>query len=387
MRIAYFTQDLYHHAIQTEVDQWQEEGMILPAQVAGIKAQFPSTLFSPRWTVQFGLALLTLFASGTAMGFFMLAFELFESPKLFLGLMAALHYAALEWLVKQRRYYHAGIDAMLALIIIGLVWAFLWMPDIPDPLWMGTSLCGLSALAGWLSFRFHAAWIAFVAWALFIAGICVWAHAWHWVPLSAWPFMLGGLGFITAYAAHRYIKPHYSYQLWKIHAQYLYVAGVLLLALSVNYQVVLWMRTWLLETDYTVRSQDSLPFYFRILTLFLPLCYCVVAFFRRDRLLWWVGLLTLSLGAYVLQQHSSMETSVLMMVGGLILGGLAAWSLRALRVPAKGYSGRVKSSTAQDAILQWGVSDAVAAQQSQAPDSATQFGGGSGGGGGSASAY
>jgi hypothetical protein len=382
MPVAYHTNDLYHHAIQQEVERSKEEGFIIPAQVTGIREKFPCNLFSPRWTVQVGLAMLTLFASSTAMGFFMLALDLFESPKVFLALMTVLHYAALEWLVNQRKYYRAGIDAILSAMVIGLAWAFLWMPDIPDQPMLGLSLMVLSAIAVWLSFRFHAAWIALVAWAFFLSGLCVWAYAWHWIPLRAWPLMLGGFGLLTAYAAHQYIKPDYSYQLWKVHAQCLYVAGTLLLALSVNYQVVWWMRELLMEVDYGKRIIQPLPFYFRILTLLVPLAMCILAFFQRNRLLWWVGMFTLSLGAYTLQQSSSMEISVLMIAGGLILGGLAAWSLRTLRVPIRGYSNRVTQSTVQDSVLQWGVSDAVTAQQGQVPDSTTQFGGGSGGGGG-----
>ena len=383
--MAYSITDLYHHAIRREVADWQTEGQIRPAQIPAIEAQFPCKLFTPRWTVRIGLAILGLFASSMSSTYLMMIFSMDDHPSLFLVVMALLQYLVLEWVVKARHYYRAGIDQALAAAVIVLLFLAYLFVEVELGIFQRLPLLGLAAVAAWLAYRFHAAWMALVAWGFFIFAVAASAYDHAIFSARVFPFFLCMLGVLTVFFSKKYLRADYSFQLWRDHATYLYIAGLVLAAACFNFQAVLGLSAFWYE-DLEPATVSSL-WIFRGLSLLIPLVYIVVAFFKRDIWLWRVGMLTLVAAAYALQPSSQMDISILMIIGGVILGGGAAWSLYQLKNPQRGFSIQAQPSAATAALFQTALAEGVATQAAQVPTVHTKLEGGSGGGAGSSGHY
>lgn len=383
--IAYSITDLYHHAIRNEVADWQAAGYIRPAQMPAIEARFPCKLFTPRWTVRIGLAVLGLFASSMSSTYLMMIFSMDDHPSFFFIMMALLQYLVLEWVVKARHYYRAGIDQALAAAVIVLLFLAYVFAETDLGAFKRVPLLGLAGVAAWLSYRFHAAWMALVAWGFLAFAVAAWAYDQALFSAQVFPFFLCMIGIVTVFFSKRYLRSDYSFQLWRHHAMVLYVAGASLAVLCFNFQAVLGLST-LWQEDLQPAALSSL-WIFRLLSLLIPLAYIVSAYRKRDLWLWRVGMMALVAAAYALQPSSQIDVSILMIVGGIILGGGAAWCLYQLKNPQQGFSIQAQPSAATAALFQTALAEGVATQATQAPEIQTRYEGGSGGGAGSSGNY
>ncbi len=106
------------------------EGSITPEEFIAVKTAYPFYFYLPRLVIRVGLFILTFVIASFATGLFSLlglSTHMIDSPgwPIFLG---AVCYGALEFFVKENRYFHSGVDnALLYYSACLFGGGFIWM--------------------------------------------------------------------------------------------------------------------------------------------------------------------------------------------------------------------------------------------------------------------
>ncbi|MEO7210353.1 MAG: hypothetical protein ABIY35_05380 [Chitinophagaceae bacterium] len=169
--IAYPEKELLNGDVIAQAREEFSNSKISPESFEKIKQAYPSKLYTPNLFIAIALGLLTILAfSFTTFLFGLLASINISSGFVVLSIfMTVLSYISLEWMVKEKMYFNAGVDNALMVLVLSFI-AGIFLSYFENPSWI--LMNGVLMLASlWLSIRFVDAFMAIVS-ATFFFVLC-----------------------------------------------------------------------------------------------------------------------------------------------------------------------------------------------------------------------
>ncbi|MBO2011965.1 hypothetical protein [Hymenobacter negativus] len=379
-------------ALRARAARWQRQQLVSPAQLAAIEVAYPLAYYRPVWPLRVGLFIFTWIALGMMGGFSLLLTD-GHSPIAAGLFFCGACFAMLELMIKERRFYHAGVDN--ALLYSGLASAVSLLYYIfSDHLWpfngsyhldLGGSFLVLLLILALLVAAVLRYADGIVTAAAFVAFLLIVALFGLNSPLgqALLPFLMMGaatsalLGYrqLTRRLAGTYLADYYARCLLMLK-----VLALAVLYLSGNYLVV---RETNAELHHQFKS-EQIPFapLFYALTAGVPLLYITLGLRRADRSMLLLGMLALAFSLFTLRYyHSVLPPEIAAVAAGTLLTILAGSLLRSLRPARYGLT-----SLPDDEPRHFNLENLIQAQTAHAPSAPAgggfEFGGGQSGGGG-----
>jgi len=163
---------------------------------------------------------------------------------------------------------------------------------------------------------------------------------------------------------------------------------LILFYFSCNYLIVRELSVELLGTDVKPGSDIPFAYFFYAFTLIVPLIYLTQALKTKDRIMLWISFLAITLSIYTIRfYYSVLPIEVALTFGGIILFGIAYFSIKNLKEKESGLTFRPDRINHSDALLNAEaliVASAFGMKPEVKPEtSPMEFGGGGFSGGGS----
>jgi hypothetical protein len=367
----------------------QEAGNITIEEFKLIQTAHPVGFYLPGIVVRVGLFILTLIIALFGTGFLSLlgfSTHLIDSPgwPIFLGFVC---YGALEFFVREKHYFHSGVDNALlyfsaCLIGGGVLWFVIDMHvNSVDTLLYASFLCIFCLL---LTLRFADIVTAAVSLGSFFAFIYyAWAKAGSF-GMATMPFVMmlaaGGMYYIFTLIAQLASTVNYALCISVgkvISLVTLYAAG--------NYFVVNQLNNLLHGLD---DSHTTIPlgFIFWLWTILVPVAYALFGIKNKNSMLLRLGLILAGVSvATVRNYYHLLPIEVMLTLSGIILLAAAYTIISYLKTPRNGftYAEPEKAGTLDNLNIEGLIIGETTSNLPPAQQGGTHFGGGSGGGGGS----
>ena len=168
---AYSEKELYNFNILAQAREAFKASKISEESLHKIEQAHPCKLYTPNFFIALAFGLLTIIAfSFTGFLFGLLTNVDTSSGYTFLFIfMTALSYFCLEWLVKSKLYFNAGIDNILMILVLVFI-AGIFLSSVENPSWIFINGV-LMIVAFWFSVRFADSFMAIVSCSFFFV-IC-----------------------------------------------------------------------------------------------------------------------------------------------------------------------------------------------------------------------
>ncbi|MFD0792736.1 hypothetical protein ACFQZX_03850 [Mucilaginibacter litoreus] len=392
--IIYNKEWLYNLRIVKQLQADQEDGYVSKDELNAIKAHYPVGFYLPGIVARIGFFILTLIALLLSSGLLSLiaaSGDFIESPiwPLFLGVLC---YLGLEWITKNDRYFHSGIDnAFLYYTAILLIVGITWLTNSGQYGGMGfiTEFMILLLVAVYLTLRFADVAMAFGSCVSFFCLIYfLWAKLGNF-GLTTMPFVMilaaGGVYALLDKIAKS--KTDINYWLCLEVAK---VTALVTLYFAGNYFVVNKLNN-LLHGLNDSNTHVQLGFFFWMWTTMLPLAFIAIGIKKRNRVMLRLGMLLTAVAVATFRNYYHLlPVEFMLTLAGAILLLLAYTLIRYFKTPKHGitYAEPVKATDWDKLNIEGFVIGQTAAQ---VPNTHTRqqspFGGGTGGGGGSSDSF
>ena len=206
-------------------------------------------------------------------------------------------------------------------------------------------------------------------------------------------FYLSFVCFIIAvvvyFTAVYFRKKEYLYPYFKT-LDSIRMVTLLLGYLAVNYLVVREIASELMDLEVSLASDIPFAVVFYGLTFLIPLVYFFFGIKRKDKIILYAGLITLVLGfSSIRYYYSILPLEYVMVIGGILLFGLAYFSIQKLKNKAEGLTFQPDRDTNNSFLLNAQVLMTVANATTPPPanSSPMDFGGGGFSGGGAGETF
>jgi uncharacterized membrane protein YgcG len=385
--IAYNTQWLDSLAVKEQARKWYYQGLISGTQLQTSESKFPSHFYTPNIFVRIGLGIFCWILVSSVFGLFGMAlidsFQNTTSSGVVCLLFSGALFAALEFFIKDKKYYKAGIDD--ALLYLALSLAITGICLIFSPL-----------------FKDHTILYCIVAFPFLAAAALRYtdtvASAFAFACMVAFVFLLLKEATFTArlipvfcmllsagvYYIIKRLSIHDKLRYWKDCLMVLEACSLLLFYVSGNYFVVEDVGE-MLFTGFHI----PFSFIFWLFTAITPLAYTYFGLKNHDRLLLRTGLIMIAFSVLTFKYYFSLgHHEMTLTIAGTILVAVAYFCIRYL----KHQSGRftyVEDRSDENHGFNH-VEALIISQTAGAPTAAEpqfDFGGGKFGGGGAGGNY
>ena len=351
-------------------------------------AQFKTGFYTPNIYIRVGLILLTLiivsFSSAVLALFFISTDIDIERSAAILGIFFGVGcHVALELFVKKKHHHQSGVDD--ALLWIGAIYFVTGSYFLFNLSTLGTAIL-ICILSLYCTLRFADRLMAAVT-ALALLGMIFFAVL--RIGSSAKFIMPFVLMFVSAliYFSSKKITSILANRYYKNCLLVTSIVGLACAYLAGNYFVV---REASVEFfDMSLTKNETVPFgwLFWLFSFAIPLLYIFAGVKRKDLVLIRVGLLLVAGIVFTVRYYYHMvPLEISMIIGGIMMIGIAYILLKYLKIPRKGFTAiaemNARRSNNLEALI---IAETLSAPQ-QSP-SGTQFGGGDFGGGGASGEY
>jgi hypothetical protein len=383
--LAYNTAHLKNRDLRTAAEEACRKGYIPEETLQTVKAQLPDPLYTPNMFVRIGLFLLTAIIQLAFAGLMLLMTDGngVEGMLFITGLIA---YGILEFFVRSG-HYRSGVDDALLWGSIGFMY--------------GSLLAMLSHVEGgtalWLLLPFLLLGIirfkdTFCTALLLVnlAAIIVWyCSQMGDAGMAAAPFIVlvgSGLGLWMVVRSEK--SWHHS-----LYSNCWHVAKSVLLLLLYAAGNVYMIGEVANHMDAPMPAGSPVATgFFWLWTVLIPFAYIGWGIRKKDRIILDAGLLLIAAVVFTVRYYYSiMPLEQVMVLGGLVLVSLAAWLIRYLKTPKKGFTYEVipddTPEWAKRQIESLIIAETMARPAAVAPEQGFEFGGGQSGGGGASSSY
>lgn len=336
--IAYSEKQLYNSHILAQAREARKTSKISAESLHKIEQAYPCNLYTPNSFIAIALGLLTLLAfSFTAFLFVLLTNA--DSTAVFTVtgiLMAILSYISLEWLVKSKMYFNAGVDNALMVLVLIFTSVIFIIAEESHSWILINSLLMLIAL--WLSVRFADAFMAIISSSFFIV-ICfllfLKAGGTTFLYFSlGMMILLGGLYFLINKTAKRirfiYEKCVTALRIFLLIT--LYAAG--------NYGLISELQ------GFEINQPAALSFggLFWAFTFSIPLVYIVYGVVKKDLLILRTGMFLLMLSVLTYEYYYTLlPVEVEMLLLGSVLIAIGYFFIKWLRPGRYGFTSEILS--------------------------------------------
>ena len=384
---AYNTSDLYNKYVQEQSSEAFRTECINGETYEHILQQHVCNLYIPNYFIRIGSALLTivcilfsglllglLFVSSDELGFFILCIFL-----------AGFNYGALELLVKQKKYYNAGVDNILMLSTLSFIITAFFIEDFSDQYLVAAFISTL--ICFWFCKRFTDSFMAMLCYLSgFLFLFLLYTRFGTFAKATA-PFMLMGVSATVFFVLKRaYRKTENVFYKPSLRA-------VMLLALITfyvcgNYFVVKELSNQMFDLKLGLHDTIPMGWLFWIFTAIIPPAYIFYGIKKKDLLFIRTGLLLIAVTIFTVRYYYSvLDVEVAMIVAGLALITISYILIRYLKTPRRGFTFDNTGYAAKDMLNAEALIIAQTFGEKATVDSGVQFGGGSSGGGGATGSF
>ncbi|MCF2444166.1 hypothetical protein L0657_09375 [Dyadobacter sp. CY345] len=366
--------------IQSTARSWSKNNLLTDGQIDQVEATYPESFYRPGIFVKIGLFLFTIFGGSFFAGFLSLFFFESAGNKTFaiLCLISAVcYYFVLEFLIKERKLFHSGIDNALLYMANLAVITFLLVLFEGLEFWQ---YCLFVLLVnGITSLRYADLFTVFITitsvFVLFASFLIKFP-----IGKSLLPFAIMILS-AAVYLLNKKIESLYYQECQKL----IKIVVLITFYLGGNYYIV--RQGNALLADLATNNAPEIPFaiVFYIFTAAIPLFYCLKGLKSKDRIFLVVGLLAVAFSCFTFRYYFDMlAIEIILCIAGSVLILFSLLIIHYLKTPRFGISDDVseKRKLANlEALL-------IANQFGQAPEAdSVKFGGGNFGGGGAGNDY
>jgi len=385
--IAYNNSWLNNLLIQEEAKQAYHEGSLDKEELDRINLNYPVHFYTPHFFIRIGLFVLTTVILIFSFGIFALLFldsigHAIGGLAIFFALFA---YAALEYMVWEKKHYQSGVDDALLWIsasaIFGGISYLLEAGELVNSLL-------IFFISLYATTRFTDRIMCMVAYlsllaVFFFACIEIGPFAKAIVPFIL--MLVSGL----IYFLVKKIKDYPSLIHYTGCLQIITVASLITFYFSGNYYVVRELSDSLFNLH--LRASDTIPlgWVFWVFTIVVPVLYLLRGLQKKDSVLVRVGLLLIAVIIFTIRYYYSFTSiEVIMTFGGMILISVSYLLIRYLRHPKHGFTyTETESAGAKEKLKLESILLAQTFAPPQPEQEGTGFGGGSFGGGGASGEF
>jgi hypothetical protein len=385
--IAYNTQWLDALAIQRQSKNWYRKGLLSSIQLQEIQQKFESHFYTPNLFIRIGLGIFCWILISSIFG--LLGVTLIEnfqnetSTGIVCVLFSVLLLMALEFVIKEKKFYQAGIDD--ALLYMAVILAIVGISLLCAPLFEKYEvLYFLAALPILIVAAVRYTDTVGAAFSFACSTVIIFyllkenSEVAKFIPFACMLFSAGIYYLIRTYRRQEALR------FWNNCLTVLETCSLILFYISGNYFVVE-------DIGEQLFPGFSIPFswIFWIFTAVVPFAYIYIGLKKKDRLLLRVGLLLMAISVITFKYYFSLgHYEVTLTIGGAILLAFAYFAINYLKNKPGRYtytedlSENELSLEHTEAIL-----IAQTAGAPTAPDKGFDFGGGRFGGGGAGGNY
>lgn len=379
---AYNTTDLYNKQVEEDASAAFLSSCISDDTYRNILLSHNSKLYTPNYFIRIGMGILTIVAivfSGTLLG---LIFGTdgsagFTALLIFYTLLS---YTALEFFVKQKHYYNAGIDNILMLSTLIFILSALFIEDYYNQYLVAAAVSAMVCL--WLCIRFTDAFMAILFYVSFIYFLFLLFIKLGDIAKATMPFMLMAVSAAVYFTINK-IHSKDQFRFYQYCCKAVTLCALLTFYICGNYFVVKELSNEMF--DLQLGLNDPIPFgwFFWILTFAVPLLYIFYGTKKKDLLFIRTGLLLIAVTIFTVRYyHSILDIEVAMMIAGLILINISYALIKYLKTPKHGFTFANTGATGKELLNAEALIIAQTFGKQTTANSGVQFGGGSSGGGG-----
>jgi uncharacterized membrane protein YgcG len=381
MNKAYNSEWVRNIRLQDIAESWLGKKLISSDQLSSIKGAFPENFYRPGIFVKIGLFIFGTIACSFCSGFlslFILAGFEGDGGISAVSILSAIGFIAmLEFLIRDRKLFHSGVDNALLYAALGATMVPFFMLMNNPPVWL--SCCFALALLVPAFLRYAD---MFTAVACFAVLVFLLANMMMKFPLGAalLPFGIMFFSALSYFLNRRVVSDYYTNCQAAISVLCLagfYVGG--------NYYVVREGNALLNDLIGAVSPQIAFAPLFYVFTVLIPIAYVAFGLKTKDRTLLITGLITFAFSIYTYKYYFSqlpIEQGITILGMAMIL--LAAALIHYLKTP------KTTITDEKDGERKLANFEALIAAQhlGQVPaEKGVEFGGGSFGGGGAGNDY
>ncbi|CAN5586751.1 hypothetical protein BH10BAC3_BH10BAC3_23040 [soil metagenome] len=385
--IAYNNNWLDNLFIQEQTTHAFDIDCIIKTEQENIHSQHPAGFFTPNLFIRIGLFLLTLviaiFSYGLLSLFLMQALEnSIAGIIIFYGLLT---YAALEFMIKNKHYFKAGVDDALIWMSAGMLFGGISYGVDATPLAM---CCIAFCMACFYTVRFADRLMALIAFLAYLGLLFFTCAQLGGIVKAIVPFVImiasAVIYFFTKSIAKQHALRHYATCFTMLE-----FAALIAFYIGGNYFVVRELSNSMFNLN--LRAGESIPYatVFWMFTILTPLVYLLIGIRRKNNVLIRTGLILVAATVYTIRYYYHVaDIEITMTIVGIIMIVTAGALIRYLKTPKFGFTYHASKGANQTGSLQ--IESLVIAETFSIPDdpqSGTQFGGGSFGGGGAGSQF
>jgi len=388
--IAYDPSFLRNSSIVKKSKQWFGKQLISLEQMNIILKNYTTGFYSSNLFIKTGLFVFTLIAILAVFGFYSLLFYgLLNMPyKSGFSVFIFLLFSGgcvflLEYVIKNKKVYRAGVDECLLYMSLGYVFNAIGIVSSSED----ALVCCIRALPFLIAAivryadRFVTLVLAVCLYAIFFLLFLKLGE----VAKIIMPFALMTLS-ITVYfwAIKQKQKEHFFY--WKKCIEVFECLALIVFYLAGNYFVIREASIAFFNMRLNDGENIPLAFVFYIFTAIIPLLYVYFGLKKKNKMLLWTGLLLIPAAVLTFKYYYSLgHPEITITLAGLVLIIVSYTCIRILKTPKYGIT--FEEEPDEDNFLKSNTEALVIAQtfgrQNAETPSETQFGGGGFGGAGS----
>ncbi len=387
---AYNTQWSVNDFIKNIAQRWFQQGFLKQEQYSVIKQEYHSAYNKPNIFLKVGLFIFTVLGASFLGGLFTLFFTIPFQNVPQLGyiveciLLGVGFIFILEFLIKNNKLYHSGVDNALLYIALGAFCTaiFIFFNNTKFPTWLMLSLwLPLFIIA---TIRYADILVTIATYLLNISIVILISFEFAWGKTFL-PFIVMIFS-IIAYFFHKKLSQRDDELYYKKSLSVLKALALITLYIGGNYLIV---REGNAKINQVFDASPQIAFapMFYFLTIIIPIAYIFSGLKKHDRMLLLIGLLTLGFSIFTYRFYFSiLPLELALTLGGVLLITLTGICIHCLRTPKYGLTSEPnderKGLNLESIIMSQMIQSKVPQQ-----DDTLQFGGGDAGGGGAGGEY
>lgn len=374
--IAYNTKWLDNVVIQQELENACGANLISKEEKETAGDMYPAGFYTPHIFIRIGLFLLTIVIVSFSMGLFFLLF-LNAGLLIFFGMIT---YGILEVMVRYKHHYESGADDALlwisgACIVGGL--------NIVNNISATGNAVIIFIITFYFLLRFAKAFVGVLAVLSLLTVVLLTCIELGTAAKAIAPFLLMllalGIYFFSSKLLLQTVARHYKRALI-----FIQVVSLVAVYTAVNYFVVREASVALFKLDLKEGEGISFGWLFWFFTFFITCIYIFKGVQKKDVVLLRVGLFLVAAIVFTVRYyHSILPAEIAMIVGGLLLTGIAYTLVKYFKQPKYGFT--YQAIYAGNLVYKINIEALVIAETfsaAQPADNSTNLGGGSFGGAG-----
>jgi hypothetical protein len=387
---AYNTQWSVNDFIQNIAQKWFQKGFLKQEQYSDIKQEYNSDYNNPNIFLKIGLFVFTILAASFSGGIFALFFAVpFQNFQQFGFIVESILLGVgfifiLEFLIKNNKLYHSGVDNALLYMALGAFCTAIFMifENTKFPTWLMLSLCLPFFVISTIRYADVLVAIATYILSLSIVILINFEFAWGKTLL---PFIVMIFS-IIAYVFHKKLSQRDDELYYEKCLDVFKTLALVTLYLGGNYLIVREGNAQINQIlDISPQIAFAPMFYF--FTIIIPFSYIFFGLKNHDRLLLIIGLLAIGFSIFTYRFYFSiLPVEIALTLGGVLLIALSGVYIHYLRIPKYGITSEPDNERKGLNLESIIMSQVIQSKIPQQGDT-LQFGGGDAGGGGAGGEY